>query len=95
MRFYILLFFALFCATATAQVTPPAVPAPDSVTTFYPTYQAATEGSEKSTAAYRMPCGAKYPVFVSQIGYTVFCLAYEVRGFYRLILNDETTAAAK
>ena len=96
MRFNFL-FLALFLFTSTlfAQVAPPSIPAPDSITVFFPTYKAATEGSERSTVAYRMPNGTKYPVFVSVVGYDLFCLAYDkTNGFYKIPLNAEAAAGA-
>jgi len=95
MRFLILLFFALFTTVTQAQVPPPTIPAPDSTTQFYPTYQAATQGKERSSVAYRMPNGNRYPVYVSEVGYSLYCLAYDKkRGYYLLSIPTDAAAGA-
>ncbi len=97
MRFFLILLFALCFATMTAQnFSPvPIVPAPDTVTVFYRSYKLATADSERSTTAYTMPNGTRYPVFVTNTGYTVFRLAYDrQKRFYRIAITQEAAEAA-
>lgn len=91
MRFLILI-FALIPFLAFTQVPVPSIFAPDTVQTFYPTYTQATANCERSTATYTDPRYRKYPVFVTEIGYHVFCLAYDrQRGFYRIEASERAT----
>ncbi len=86
MRFFILLFFALFCATATAQqATPP------NTTTFFPSYHLATEGSQRTMDRHTDANGGKYTIYAT--GSQRFYVAHCENGLYRVTLNDETTAA--
>jgi hypothetical protein len=95
MRFLFFLLFALFTTAIKAQVPPPTIPAPDTTAQFYPTYQAATQGKERSSVAYRFPNGNRYPVYVSEVGYSLYCLAYDSdKGYYLLSIPTDAAAGA-